>query len=277
MHRFHSTPTDDEIIAFETNVKSEALSDLPLVGPHEQGFTGLLQYYVNNDSFWPHLDYLENHFSGWRSCLGDGNCFFRAFIYQYIERLLSLSLSAPDVFLVMRQSHIIARQTFNQVGFEALATEDFIHSYDETIQSLLDLSSDRIHVQQELLSEKMNDPEISNSLVVYFRLVASSYLRSNADQYEPFITISSQSTFGTLQKTNDKMVMYCVNYVEAFGKESEDLCIMALSNALNVQVNITAIDASHPTPQAYTFNQSDAVKIDLLYRPGHYDILYPRC
>lgn len=252
------------------------MSDLPLVGPYEEGFTGLLQYYVNNDSFWPHLNYLENHFSGWRSCLGDGNCFFRAFIYQYIERLVSLSVSSPDTFLIMKQYHNTSRQAFSQVGFESLATEDFIQLYDETIKSLLNLSSDRIHVHQELLSEKMNDPEISNGLVVYFRLVASSYLRSNADQYEPFITVSSQSTFEDLQKTNGKMTMYCVNYVEAFGKESEDLCIMALSNALNVQVSITAIDASHSTPQAFKFNESDSVKIDLLYRPGHYDILYPR-
>jgi ubiquitin thioesterase protein OTUB1 len=37
------------------------------------------------------------------------------------------------------------------------------------------------------LLDSFNDPETSNYIVVYFRLLASAYLRTNAEDFLPFL------------------------------------------------------------------------------------------
>lgn len=264
-------PTDDEILLFETRVKTEAMGDLPLVGVYEQGFMALLQSYEHNESFLPHIDHLEHTFSGWRPCLGDGNCFFRAFLCQYLDHLITIYRSNPQVIQAHTELHVAIRKTFQSAGFELFVLEDFIKMYDDLVSLLLSPISN----QQEILLSHLNDPEISNALVVYLRMIASAYLRMHPDQYEPFLAAVSPSI--------TSISLYCSHHVEAFGKESDDLSVTALVNALSASVRITALDASHPLPQQYSFdpdqplapsNPLSAIQIQLLYRPGHYDILY---
>jgi ubiquitin thioesterase protein OTUB1 len=262
-------PTDADIIAFETCVRSEALGDLPFVGVYESGFMALIDQYQDNESFLRQVDYLEHHFIGWRSCLGDGNCFFRAFLCQYLDQLGQAFLNNRELFQEHQEIHDSVRAWFTMAGFDNLVLEDFIQAYDDLIKILMNNNLSR-EKQHETILKHLNHTEISNSMVVYLRMIASAYLRLNTDQYEPFLA------------GGDNMISYCSNQVEAFGKESDDLCIIALANALRVQVNVVAIDASHQDPQTYSFGVEQAskskldIQIDLLYRPGHYDLLYTR-
>ena len=77
------------------------------------------------------------------------------------------------------------------------------------------------------------------------------------------------------------------------GEESDHVHITALSDALGVPIRIVYLDRSHDDKGSVSVNHHDFIPvavtdansggfvalkpfITLLYRPGHYDILYPK-
>jgi ubiquitin thioesterase protein OTUB1 len=66
------------------------------------------------------------------------------------------------------------------------------------------------------------------------------------------------------------------------GKECENVQVLALAEALGIQVVIAYLDGHDLVDgivSQHSFGPSDGskrVKLHFLYRPGHYDILYPR-
>lgn len=75
------------------------------------------------------------------------------------------------------------------------------------------------------------------------------------------------------------------------GEESDHIHITALSDALGVSIRIAYLDRSHDDKGSVTVNHHDFTPtvgdltgatveikpfVTLLYRPGHYDILYPK-
>lgn len=68
--------------------------------------------------------------------------------------------------------------------------------------------------------------------------------------------------------------------VEVMDEESDEIHIRALTDALQIPTRIFALDARSPIELAPTDYipddvQSDGFLVHLLYRPGHYDIIYP--
>jgi ubiquitin thioesterase protein OTUB1 len=143
-------------------------------------------------------------------------------------------------------------------GFQKLAFEDF---YDVTLQQYESLNEN----DPDMLLVCFQSDEFSNAIVMHFRFIASAYLRIHAAEYEPFLI--------------DEMISideFCSMHVEAFGRESDHLQIIALSKALEVPIQVVYLDggvddkaAIHefwPTEQ----DEKDKVKtpIKLIYRPG---------
>lgn len=66
------------------------------------------------------------------------------------------------------------------------------------------------------------------------------------------------------------------------GRESDHIHIVALTKALKVPVCVEYMDREGHSCNSFNFNPNDEVDsatvkpdLTLLYRPGHYDILYP--
>lgn len=74
--------------------------------------------------------------------------------------------------------------------------------------------------------------------------------------------------------------LYCRRLVEVMDEESDEIHIRALTDALAIPTRIYALDSRLPIELSPTdYIPDDAVNKDalvhLLYRPGHYDIVYP--
>ena len=65
------------------------------------------------------------------------------------------------------------------------------------------------------------------------------------------------------------MKEYCERWVECFGKESEHVQLHALCEATGIGINVWCFEISH-----LSLVVMQEPKMNLLYRPGHYDILY---
>lgn len=109
-------------------------------------------------------------------------------------------------------------------------------------------------------------PDISNYLVLMLRFLTSSQLRNNAILYETFID------------NGMPIEMFCQTEVEPIDKEADQIQIMALLTYLEVPIRIIYLDGNlanvQPTSMTIPEDTKEEVRIVLLYRPGHYDILY---
>lgn len=90
------------------------------------------------------------------------------------------------------------------------------------------------------------------------------------------------------------LAQFCKSAVEPMGEESDHVHIIALSDALGVPIRVLYLDRSSCDSGGISVNHHDFVPaagvvssdsagseikipfITLLYRPGHYDILYPK-
>ena len=111
------------------------------------------------------------------------------------------------------------------------------------------------------------DPGVSNNLILMMRFLTSGQIKNNAILYETFIENELPIEF------------FCQTEVEQIDKEADQIQIMALLNYLEVAIKIIYLDSNVKSKEAYTVllpeNSTEKdIKATLLYRPGHYDILY---
>jgi ubiquitin thioesterase protein OTUB1 len=118
--------------------------------------------------------------------------------------------------------------------------------------------------------QRFNDQSASNSIIYYFRLLASAWLKANAATYQDFIP--------DLREVDD----YIKDVLEPFSAEIEHLGMTLLVDVLlkpiGISVEIVYLDRSEGTTvNSHVMenpNASQVAMVHLLYRPGHYDILY---
>ncbi|KAH0868312.1 hypothetical protein HID58_075334, partial [Brassica napus] len=156
--------------------------------------------------------------------------------------------------------------------------EDFFALFLEQLDDIL-LGSDE-SISYEELVYRSRDQSVSDYIVMFFRFVTAGEIRTRAEFFEPFITGLSNSTVD----------QFCKISVESMGEESDHIHITALSDALDVAIRVVYLDRSSCDSGGVTVNHHDFVPvgtnekqeeasapfITLLYRPGHYDILYPK-
>ncbi|CAN4106399.1 unnamed protein product [Withania somnifera] len=115
---------------------------------------------------------------------------------------------------------------------------------------------------------------------MFFRFVTSAEIKKRSKFFEPFI----------LGLTNASVEQFCKSAVEPMGEESDHVQITALSDALGVPIRVMYLDRSSCENNSINVNHHDFIPTDgevgnsmatspsitLLYRPGHYDMLYPK-
>lgn len=196
---------------------------------------------------------LKNRYQCVRKTRGDGNCFFRAFGFAYLEKLLNDRTDLDRFQEVARQS----KSELVSLGFSEFTIEDFHETLMEAVRKVEGNCS-----LDELL-EIFNDQFLSDYIVVYLRLLVSGFLQKEADFYSSFL------------EGDRTMKEFCNQEVEPMGKESDHIHIIALTTSLGVPVRVEYMDrAGTNVCNHHDFPEDSQPMITLLYRPGHYDILY---
>jgi len=108
----------------------------------------------------------------------------------------------------------------------------------------------------------------------YMRALTSMYMQKNCERFSPFIDDGLQIDMKT----------YCEKEVEPMGKECEQIHIISLIEYLKLNIQVSYLNGSifEPALGIPVINlpengeSSSPFTIKLLYRPGHYDILYDK-
>ena len=71
-------------------------------------------------------------------------------------------------------------------------------------------------------------------------------------------------------------IIFHLQEVEPMYHESDHIHITALTSALDTKIRVVYMNHGDDKLSYISFPESSEPNIHLLYRPGHYDILYPR-
>ena len=243
-------PTDAEILAFEKSIKEEYMAS-DLIGP-KISTNELSAEFVDADPVYQvKLRLLGESFSSIRKVRKDGNCFYRALAFSFAE----ISIANPKAIETLHATNVLMADC----GYDMDLLSDFF-------QVFLDACS--LKSLDELV-EFFNVEYQSDTIVCYLRLLTAGILKSNAELYEAFILDS----FPDLQA-------FISSQVEPMNVESDQIHIVAMANALNCSFKIANLDHSVVEDNGINYHEilpsegEDLFQIYLLFRPGHYDVLY---
>uniref|UniRef100_A0A6T1A9U3 ubiquitinyl hydrolase 1 n=1 Tax=Alexandrium monilatum TaxID=311494 RepID=A0A6T1A9U3_9DINO len=251
-------PGDQEILAHEQELREQAES-VPLVGPQDS-LELLKAQYADNAGFLPKVQALEQRFASMRRTRPDGNCFYRAYLFGIFEQLLGQK-ERLAAFTARARTFL---DTCMKAGYEKVAVEDF---HDEFTACLMQLAVEGASMS---LVENMLK-ECDGYLVCWMRILTSTYLKLHKDDYEAFLS------------SHASIAEFCTQEVDPMCTEADHLQIAALSSCLGVPVCVVYLDRSEGETAAEHVFEGDSASgvagfptVHLLYRPGHYDLIYPR-
>ncbi|KAF4568356.1 hypothetical protein EYR40_010241 [Pleurotus pulmonarius] len=225
------------------------------------------EYENGSQSFVKQIDSLvAKGFNSIRRARGDGDCFYRSVAFAYVDSILK----AADVAIAAASAISLLESTFpmlEQAGFQKLVFEDFYDVLASLLQNIAQGTNDGKSLESKILLA-FQSPEISNSIVVYLRLLTSARIRTDPDEYAPFLF---HPEIGIQLEPRE----FCEAFVEAVGKEADHVQMTALARTLRLNLDVAYLDgrSSDGHVDFVEFRNSDSTPLTLLYRPGHYDIL----
>ncbi|KAL7740869.1 hypothetical protein ACLKA6_014034 [Drosophila palustris] len=250
---------DELIIQQQREIEKEISDSTPLVS-EQLPLTCLRAEYDGDDIFTAKIQELAKKYQFIRRTRPDGNCFFRAFAYSYLEYLITDN-SAYQAFKKLAEA---SKERLVQLGFPSFTLEDFHDTFMEVITRVSPDNPEGSAKVQTELHKIFNEQGYSDYVVVYLRLITSGKLQEDADFYQNFI----EGDFSIEEFRHQE--------VEPMYKESDHIHIIALCTAIGVGVRVEYLDRGEGSQvKAHDFPEGTEPTVYLIYRPGHYDILYP--
>ena len=184
---------------------------------------GVIKDEFEGNHFQASFDDLKKKYSSVRRLRRDGNCFYRAFLFQLFEHFIlsketEKGKAEYDKFLKILTD---SKADLVTVGYDEIAIEDFYDTTLDEVKKLADVTKEKAH---EHLIKTLANNEIANYIIMYVRFLAAAFLKKNAILYEGFI--------GNVED-------FCNREVEQLDVECDHPQIMAITGyfELGVEVN----------------------------------------
>jgi ubiquitin thioesterase protein OTUB1 len=196
---------------------------------------------------------------------GDGNCGWRAVAFGYFETLFALRDTLrieTEIRRIKSLTTLLERVGLSDSIYEIFvdATEDVLNRIHAAIQSGAQ--------DESFLVEAFNEGYSSDAIITHFRILTSAWMKLNPHRYQAFLPMP--------------LDQYCSSRIDPVKTEIDEVGLQALIDGViegsGFGVEILYLDRSEGevvTPHLLSSNRPSGATIRLLYRPGHYDILYP--
>lgn len=252
----------------------------------------LAEEYKYNASLQERIAVLSTTFNGWRRVRGDGNCYWRALLVALLEGAASKpAASGARAELLGRVVKMAeAAATADRASDDARRAAAHVIHWCETTAPHMDAS----RLEAELCSTEA--PPIDLDLILTFRTATAAYLRRNQDK-APGAPLEETGTAeaGAGAATGDSDFTYAViamvegfdsfdgflkDRVETMGEDAQGIVQIAAPLVLRSRVSVVHLDrregvdlVTHDFPTVE--GDTELKDAYLLFKPGHYDILYP--
>jgi ubiquitin thioesterase protein OTUB1 len=303
------TAIEDEIKATQP-LTSQLLPIDALVAQYSSSSGGDDSTTTKHDGgFLQSANLLSQQYTHLRRIRGDGNCYYRAFLYSLSEELLRrclLNSNTKDDGEFERIKQLVSDSLLwvCKFGYDEITVDMF---YEELVDLLefieshvkdattSDSSSAKERLQQasSQLHSKLNEENATSDYCTWFmRVMTAAQMKSNPDRYLPFLFADDNAMSGSLGVGGMiDIPTFCSREVEPMNKECGMVQVAALAECFGVRVAIEYMDgrvvydkkedgsvekrvATHVFGESEEGGSDEASTLTLLYRPGHYDILY---
>ncbi|KAI4535224.1 hypothetical protein MG293_014450 [Ovis ammon polii] len=212
----------------------------------------ILRDHPENRIYQRKIQELSKRFTAIRKTKGDGNCFYRALGYSYLESLLGKSRE----ILKFKERVLQTPNDLLAAGFEEHTFRNFFNAF----YSVVELVEKDGSVSS--LLKVFNDQSFSDRIVQFLRLLTSAFIRNRADFFRHFI--------------DEEMDIkdFCAHEVEPMAMECDHIQITALSQALNIALQVEYVDEMDTALNHHVFPEAATPSVYLLYKTSHYNILY---
>ncbi|RCN30706.1 hypothetical protein ANCCAN_23521 [Ancylostoma caninum] len=257
------TPEDaqreNELTEAQLNRIEEEQKQVPLVGDRVPFEVVVMEYDpVESAEFYSKAKDLLETYCDVRLIRRDGNCFYRAVLVAQVELMLNDPAECSRFEQVCKgwQDRLI------KLGYPDFTTNDFCEVFYKWMTPIWSHQ-----VNRQKIFEDLNDDNEANYLIIFLRLITAGYLKENSEEYAPFIENVSLSD-------------YCITEIESMWKDADHLAVTGLVNAIGQSIRVQYMD-QNAAPNGGLFydfppDQKEVPRITLLYRPGHYDLIYRR-
>ncbi|KAK2780966.1 hypothetical protein FQN52_001963 [Onygenales sp. PD_12] len=257
-------PSPDDMAEFQ-KLSNQYEPDLegPLVGPKQTSHILATEYANADPVYVAKTTALSHTHSHYRIMKGDGNCGWRAVAFGYFETLFNLRDTTKVAQELMRIKSF--NKLLDSVGQQEHLYEIFV---DATEELLLRISQEieKGNYDDSFLVQAFNEEYNSSAIITHFRLMTSAWMRLNPTRYADFLSIP--------------LDQYCASRIDTVKTEIDEIGIQGLFDgvveASGFALEIFYLDRSEGAEvNSHLYSSENPMAtIRLLYRPGHYDILY---
>jgi len=245
---------DEMILKQQEDIQKDIATNTDLVSA-KHPLKQLEVDFANDEVFKFKIIKIGDKYSEFRRTRPDGNCFFRAVGF----RLFELMMEDLDEFSKVKKAVEGSKDEMVKLGMPEFTVEDFFDNFMDTLEKLA--GDEKMKLEE--LEETFNNEGLSNYLVVFLRLLTSKQLQIEGEFYQNFM------------EGGRTVAEFCSTEVEPMYRESDHIHIIGLTAAAGISVRVVYLDrGTGDNPVHHDFPEGTEPKIHILYRPGHYDILY---
>ena len=245
-------------VEYENAIKAEIEQTTPLISDQLE-IQILLDDYKDNLEYANSVKIITEKYKYIRKVRRDGNCFYRAFIYRLFE------------YICMKNDNTLFNDILKKIegikdltaknGYDWMIVEDFYTVfYGEFCSCFNSVNNNGVSVR-DYMDNLFKDKEKGNYLIYFMRFCIAAYLKDNRQLYEMYI----EGDFDTWIRKE----------VEAIDNEADQIQIMACVNYFEIGVKIEYLNKHKNEVVKFPEDKKDEdIFIEVLFTPGHYDILY---
>jgi ubiquitin thioesterase protein OTUB1 len=222
-----------------------------------------------DNKFYESFKSLLTKYSQARELRRDGNCFYRALMWQMFEYFLTNDTeNAKAEYEVIVEKISKSKEDLMKLGYDEIVIDDFYEIFLEKFKNLKEPGIDSKDEESvhKYLEEIFSNDSTAPYMLMHCRFMTSAYLKANSFLYDDFMVEHAD------------VASYCNSEIEGVDREAEQIAIIGITNYLGIAAEINQVQANG-TVDTITIPE-DAVGDNtrfvarLLFTPGHYDALY---
>lgn len=245
-------------VEYENQIRQEIEKTTPLIS-EQLDIKVLIDDYKQNEEYSNSIKIITDKYHLIRKVRRDGNCFYRSFIYRLFEFICMKN--NKELFEKVKKKIEDAKELTQNNGYDWMVVEDFYNNFlNEFVKCFNSLSYDM--TVRDYLDALFKDQEKGNYLIYFIRFCIAAYLKENHFLYDVYV----EGPF-------DKWIQ---SEVEAIDHEADQIQIMACVNYFDIGVKIEYLNPQNNEVVKFPEDlPEEKIFINVLFTPGHYDILYP--
>ncbi|XP_039824580.1 ubiquitin thioesterase OTUB2-like isoform X2 [Panicum virgatum] len=248
--------SDENSIVMEPHVHHEIIP-MPGIIPHYN----LLKMVAGRELFHTNALNLQHAYYGFRPVHGDGECFYRNFIFSYLEQVLDRQDAHEERRLLAVVKGLARKHARLALTSEFSRTHKAFKNLIKKVKRWKHVSSSRSYRRQTLL-EFFSGYDTTNDIFSFLRIVAAVWICSHSEQFEPSIPELSEDL--TLRD-------WCFREVIQRKVYTDHVQITALVTALGVPLRVEYLSQAEGL-DLYAGVQEDTPRCGCWPRHRHHEV-----